>query len=45
MEPILSPLEPIPMKERLSLLFVEYGRLDVIRAEGRRRPPPTRGVD
>lgn len=30
MEPILFPLKPIPMKERLSVLFVEYGRLDVI---------------
>ncbi len=30
MEPILPPLKPIPMKERLSVLFVEYGRLDVI---------------
>ena len=30
MEPILPPLKPIPMKERLSVLFIEYGRLDVI---------------
>lgn len=30
MEPILPPLKPIPMKERLSILFIEYGRLDVI---------------
>lgn len=30
MEPILPPLKPIPMKERLSVLFVEYGRLDVV---------------
>lgn len=29
MEPILPQLKPIPMKERLSILFVQYGRLDV----------------
>lgn len=30
MEPILPPLKPIPMKERVSILFVKYGRLDVL---------------
>ena len=30
MEQILPQLKPIPMKERLSILFVQYGRLDVI---------------
>ncbi len=29
METILPQLKPIPMKERLSVLFIEYGRLDV----------------
>jgi len=29
-EPILPPLKPIPMKERLSVLFVEKGQLDVL---------------
>jgi len=28
--PILPPLKPIPMKDRLSVLFVEKGRLDVL---------------
>lgn len=30
MDQILPQLKPIPMKERLSILFVKYGRLDVI---------------
>jgi CRISPR-associated protein Cas1 len=30
MDPILPPLKPIPMKERVSILFVKYGRLDVL---------------
>jgi len=30
MDQILPQLKPIPMKERLSILFVNYGRLDVI---------------
>lgn len=30
MEPILPPLKPIPMKERVSVLFLEKGQLDVI---------------
>lgn len=30
MEPILPPLKPIPMKDRVSVLFVEYGQLDVL---------------
>ena len=30
MDQILLQLKPIPMKERLSILFVNYGRLDVI---------------
>ena len=30
MDQILPQLKPIPMKERLSSLFVNYGRLDVI---------------
>lgn len=30
MDQILPQLKPIPMKERLSILFVQYGRLDVI---------------
>lgn len=29
-DPILPPLKPIPMKERLSVLFLEKGQLDVI---------------
>ncbi len=29
-EPVLPQLKPIAMKERLSILFVQYGRLDVI---------------
>jgi len=29
-EPILPPLKPIPMKDRLSILFVEKGNLDVL---------------
>lgn len=29
-EPILPPLKPIPMKERVSILFVEKGNLDVL---------------
>ncbi len=27
---MLPPLKPIPMKERVSLLFIEYGQIDVI---------------
>jgi len=30
MEPILPPLKPIPIKDRLSVLFVEKGHLDVL---------------
>ncbi len=30
MEPILPPLKPIPIKDRVSVLFVEKGNLDVI---------------
>lgn len=30
MDQILPQLKPIPIKERLSVLFVQYGRLDVI---------------
>ncbi len=29
-EPILPPLKPIPMKDRVSVLFVERGQLDVL---------------
>jgi CRISPR-associated protein Cas1 len=29
-EPILPPLKPLPIKERLSILFVERGQLDVL---------------
>jgi CRISPR-associated protein Cas1 len=29
-EPILPPLKPIPIKERLSVLFIEKGQIDVI---------------
>lgn len=29
-DPILPPLKPLPMKERLSVLFVERGQIDVI---------------
>lgn len=29
-EPILPPLKPIPIKDRVSVLFVERGQLDVI---------------
>ena len=27
---ILPPLKPIPIKERLSILYIEYGQLDVL---------------
>ncbi len=30
MEPILPPLKPIPMKDRVSVLFLERGQLDVL---------------
>nr|MBC8360028.1 type I-E CRISPR-associated endonuclease Cas1 [Candidatus Desulfatibia profunda] len=30
MEPILPPLKPIPIKDRISVLFVEKGQLDVL---------------
>lgn len=30
MQPVLPPLKPTPMKERLSVLFVEKGQLDVL---------------
>jgi len=30
MEPILPPLKPIPIKDRISVLFVEKGHLDVL---------------
>lgn len=30
MADLLPPLKPIPIKERLSILFIEYGRLDVL---------------
>ena len=29
-EPILPPLKPIPIKDRLSVLFLEKGHLDVL---------------
>lgn len=29
-EPILPPLNPIPMKDRISVVFVEKGNLDVL---------------
>lgn len=29
-EPILSPLKPIPIKDRISVIFVEKGNLDVL---------------
>ncbi len=29
-DPILPPLKPIPVKERLSILFIERGQIDVI---------------
>jgi len=29
-EPILPPLKPIPMKDRVSVIFVEKGNLDVL---------------
>lgn len=29
-QPVLPPLKPIPIKDRLSVLFVERGRLDVL---------------
>lgn len=29
-EPILPPLKPIAMKDRVSVLFVEKGNLDVL---------------
>ncbi len=30
MEPVLPPLKPIPMKDRVSVMFVEKGNLDVL---------------
>jgi CRISPR-associated protein Cas1 len=30
MEPILSPLKPIPIKDRISVVYVEKGNLDVL---------------
>lgn len=30
MADILPPLKPIPIKERLSVLYIEYGQLDVL---------------
>ncbi len=33
-EPILSSLKPIPMKDRLSILFIEKGNLDVRSGSG-----------
>jgi CRISPR-associated protein Cas1 len=30
MEPILPPLKPIPMKDRISVLFLDRGQLDVL---------------
>jgi hypothetical protein len=42
-EPILTPLKPIPMKDRVSVLFVEKGQLDVLlnfrenRLQGRKK--------
>ena len=30
MADILPPLKPIPIKERLSVLYMEYGQLDVL---------------
>ena len=30
MEPVLPPLKPIPIKDRLSVLFIEKGQLDVL---------------
>ena len=30
MSDLLPPLKPIPIKERLSILFIEYGQLDVL---------------
>ena len=30
MADILPPLKPIPIKERLSVLYIEYGHLDVL---------------
>lgn len=29
-EPILPPLKPIPIKDRVSVLFLERGQLDVL---------------
>jgi CRISPR-associated protein Cas1 len=29
-EPILPPLKPIPIKDRISVVFVEKGNLDVL---------------
>lgn len=29
-EPALPPLKPIPIKDRTSIVFIEYGRLDVL---------------
>ena len=29
-EPILPPLKPIPMKDRISVVYVEKGNLDVL---------------
>jgi len=29
-EPVLPPLKPIPIKDRISVLYVEKGNLDVL---------------
>ena len=29
-EPILPPLKPIPIKDRISVIFLEKGNLDVL---------------
>jgi CRISPR-associated protein Cas1 len=30
MSELLPPLRPLPIKERLSILYIEYGHLDVL---------------
>jgi CRISPR-associated protein Cas1 len=37
-EPILPPLKPMPMKDRVSVMFVEKGQLDVL--DGASSPHP-----
>ena len=28
--PLLPPLKPLPMKDRISMIFIQYGQIDVL---------------